>query len=157
MFAKHKQLSITWWRHQMDTFSALLAICVRNSSVTGQFSAKRPVRRSFGDFFICAWINDWENNRGAGELRRNRPHCNVTVMKCTQTTTSFYINCRIGLLGTKTVRCQSKTNDNHDDVIKWIHFPHYWPFVWGIHRLPVNFPQKGQWGGALMFSLSAPE
>ena len=23
----------------------------------------------------------------------------------------------------------------HDDVIKWIHFPHYWPFVRGIHRL----------------------
>ena len=21
----------------------------------------------------------------------------------------------------------------HDDVIKWKHFPHYWPFVWGIH------------------------
>ena len=22
----------------------------------------------------------------------------------------------------------------HDDVIKWKHFPHNWPFVWGIHR-----------------------
>ena len=22
----------------------------------------------------------------------------------------------------------------HDDVIKWKHFPRYWPFVWGIHR-----------------------
>ena len=29
----------------------------------------------------------------------------------------------------------------------------YWPFVWGIHRSPVNFPHKGQWRGALMFSL----
>ena len=28
----------------------------------------------------------------------------------------------------------------------------YWPFVWGIHRLPVNSPHKGQWRGALMFS-----
>ena len=26
----------------------------------------------------------------------------------------------------------------HDDVIKWKHFPRYWPFVWGIHRSPVN-------------------
>ena len=41
----------------------------------------------------------------------------------------------------------------HDDVIKWKHFPRYWPFVRGIHRSPVNSPQKGQWRGALMFSL----
>ena len=42
---------------------------------------------------------------------------------------------------------------NHDDVIKWKHFPRNWPFVWEIHRSPVNFPHKGQWRGALMFSL----
>ena len=42
----------------------------------------------------------------------------------------------------------------HDDVIKWKHFPRYWPFVRGIHRSPVNSPHKGQWRGALMFSLS---
>ena len=41
----------------------------------------------------------------------------------------------------------------HDDVIKWKHFPRYWPFVWGIHRWPVNSPNIGQWRGALMFSL----
>ena len=41
----------------------------------------------------------------------------------------------------------------HDDVIKWKHFPRYWPFVWGSHRSPVNSPHKGQWRGALMFSL----
>ena len=41
----------------------------------------------------------------------------------------------------------------HDDVIKWKHFPRYWPFVRGIHRSPVNFPHKGQWRGASMFSL----
>ena len=41
----------------------------------------------------------------------------------------------------------------HDDVIKWKHFPHYWPFVRGIHRSPVNSPHNGQWSGALMFSL----
>ena len=41
----------------------------------------------------------------------------------------------------------------HDDVIKWKHFPRCWPFVRGIHRLPVNSQHKGQWRGALMFSL----
>ena len=37
--------------------------------------------------------------------------------------------------------------------IKWKHFPRYWPFVRGIHRSPVNSSHKGQWRGALMFSL----
>ena len=46
--------------------------------------------------------------------------------------------------------CSSR---NHDDVIKWKHFPRYWPFVRGIHRSPVNSQHKGQWRGALMFSL----
>ena len=41
----------------------------------------------------------------------------------------------------------------HDDVIKWKHIPRNWPFVREIHRSPVNFPHKGQWRGALMFSL----
>ena len=41
----------------------------------------------------------------------------------------------------------------HDDVIKWKHFPRYWQFVRGIHRSTVNSPHKGQWRGALMFPL----
>ena len=41
---------------------------------------------------------------------------------------------------------------DHDDVIKWKHFPRYWPSVRGIHWSPVNSPHKGQWRGALMFS-----
>ena len=40
----------------------------------------------------------------------------------------------------------------YDDVIKWKHFPRYWPFVREIHRSPVISPHKGQWRGALMFS-----
>ena len=42
---------------------------------------------------------------------------------------------------------------HHDDVIKWKHFPRYWPFVRGIHRPPVNSQHKGQRRGALMFYL----
>ena len=42
----------------------------------------------------------------------------------------------------------------HDDVIKWKHLARYWYFVWGIHWSPVNSPHKGQWRGALMFSIS---
>ena len=47
----------------------------------------------------------------------------------------------------------TSSNATHDDVIKWKHFPRYWLFVRGIHRSPVNSPHKGQWRGALMFSL----
>ena len=39
------------WRHQMETFSGLLAICTGNSPGTGEFPAQRPVTRSFGVFF----------------------------------------------------------------------------------------------------------
>ena len=40
-----------------------------------------------------------------------------------------------------------------DDVIKWKHFPRYWPFVRGVDRSSVNSSHKGQWCGALMFSV----
>ena len=42
---------------------------------------------------------------------------------------------------------------DHDDVIKWKHFPRYWPFVRGIHWSPVTSPHQGQWRGDLKFSL----
>ena len=41
----------TWWRHQMETFSALLALCAGNSPGTGEFPSQRPVTRSFDVFF----------------------------------------------------------------------------------------------------------
>ena len=40
-----------WWRHQMETFSALLALCAGNSPITGEFPTERPVMRSFDVFF----------------------------------------------------------------------------------------------------------
>ena len=54
----------SWWRHQMYTFSALLAF-VRGIH-------RWPV--------IGACMNAWVNNRGAGDLRRHRTHYAVTVM-----------------------------------------------------------------------------
>ena len=41
----------TWWRHQMETFSALVVICAGKSPVPGEFLAQRPVTRSFNVFF----------------------------------------------------------------------------------------------------------
>ena len=44
----------SWWRHQMETFYALLALCTGNSLVTGEFPSQRPVTRSFDAFFhLC--------------------------------------------------------------------------------------------------------
>ena len=40
-----------WWRHEMETFSALLATCAGNSPVPGEFPAQRPVTQSFDVFF----------------------------------------------------------------------------------------------------------
>ena len=65
----------------METFSALLALCVVNLPVTGEFPAQRPVTLSFDVFFDMLWINDWVNNREAGDLRRHRGHYDVIVMQ----------------------------------------------------------------------------
>ena len=62
---QRKGLCSTWWRHQMETFSAL--------------RTQRPVTQSF-DVLICAWINRWVNNREACDLKRYRAHYDVIVM-----------------------------------------------------------------------------
>ena len=81
------------WHHQMETFSALLAICAGNSPVTAQ----RPVTWSFDVFLICAWINSWVNNDEAGDLRLHRAHYDVTVMHTPSSscqTTPLKIGCQ---------------------------------------------------------------
>ena len=68
----------SWRRHQMETFSAFLALRARNSPVTGEFPAQRPVTRNF-DVFFNAWTNGWINNRYAGDLRRHHAHYDGNV------------------------------------------------------------------------------
>ena len=64
----------------METFSALLAICAENSPVTDEFPRKGQLRGALMFSLVGAWINGWVNNREAGDLRRHRAHCDVTVM-----------------------------------------------------------------------------
>ena len=64
-----------------DTFSALLALCVENSSVTSEFPHKGQWRGAFMFSLICAWINGWIINREAGDLRRHRFY-NTPKVKC---------------------------------------------------------------------------
>ena len=80
--------SVTWWRHQMELFSALLAICVGNSPVTGEFPTKRPVTRSF-DVFFDLRLNKRLNKHSVGwwfetpscSLWR---HCNAIIAHIAQ-------------------------------------------------------------------------
>ena len=66
-----------WWRHQMETFSA---VCAGKSPVTGEFPAQRPVTRSFVFSLISVWINCWVHNRDTGDLISHRAHYDVFVM-----------------------------------------------------------------------------
>ena len=54
---------VTWWRHQMETFPALLALCAGNSPVPVNSPHKGQWRGSLMFPLIYAWINDWVNNR----------------------------------------------------------------------------------------------
>ena len=64
----------------METFSALLALCVVNSQVNGEFPSQRPVTRSFDVFFDLHLNKRLSKNRVAGDLRRHRAHYDVNVM-----------------------------------------------------------------------------
>ena len=76
------KVGTTWWRHQMETFSALLALCA------GEFTAPwwtlvtkaMQWRGALMFSLICAWTNDWVNNRDAGDLRGHRAHHDVIVI-----------------------------------------------------------------------------
>ena len=50
-FLLQRKPAVAWWRHQMETFSALLALWAGNSPVTGEFPTQRPVTRNFDVFF----------------------------------------------------------------------------------------------------------
>ena len=80
IFRRHEviRVFITWQRHQMETFSALLAICAGNSPVTGP--VKGQWRGALMFSLIYAWINGWLNNGKAGNLRHHRAHYDVIVI-----------------------------------------------------------------------------
>ena len=73
-------ISRSWWRHQMETFSALLAFCAGNSPTPVNSPHKGQWRGALMFTLICARINGWVNNREAGDLRRYRTHYDVIVM-----------------------------------------------------------------------------
>ena len=107
----------TWWRHQMETFSASLALYAGNSPVTGEFPAQRPVTWSF-DIFFDLRLNKrlskpwgWWSETPSRSLWR---HCNVTngrwLTHVHVSVNDFTISLRNGL---SPVCCQAITSIYH--------------------------------------------
>ena len=82
----------TWWRHQMETFTALLAICAGNSPITGEFPTQRPATRSLDFSLIYAWTKGWVSNREAGGLGRYLVSYDVTVMMYLEINPNFHFS-----------------------------------------------------------------
>ena len=82
---RHTYLKFPWWRHQMETYSALLAICAGNSPVSGEFPAQRPVKRSFDVFFNRGLIKRLsKQSRGWWFEKSSCPlwrHCNAPAKR----------------------------------------------------------------------------
>ena len=68
--------STTWWRHKMETFSALLVFCADNSHSPNKGQWRGALIHSL----ICAWTNSWANTEDAGDLRSHRAHHDATIM-----------------------------------------------------------------------------
>ena len=85
-FKQRRQLPVrqhvcfTWWRHQMETFSALLAICARNSPVPGEFPTQRPVTRSFDVYFDLRPNKRLSKQSWGWWFETLSPHFDVIVM-----------------------------------------------------------------------------
>ena len=75
----------TLWRYQMETFSALLAICAGNSWSPVNSSHKGQLRGAL--MFSLSWIHGWVNNGEVGDLRRHGAHYDATVMTTTKPAT----------------------------------------------------------------------
>ena len=111
-------LIIPWWRHQMEIFSALLAICAGNSPVPGEFPAQRTLARGFYVFFDLR-PNKWLSKQSWGwwfEMP-SRPfwrHCNDALLGGAEMTAYF-----VRLLCYQVIwLCVLKENCSH--ARKWI-------------------------------------
>ena len=83
----------SWWHHQMETFSTLLALCAGYSPVSSEIPAQRPVTRSFDVFFDLHLIKQlskhlwgWWFETLSHTLWR---HCNVWLDSLTYFTISI--------------------------------------------------------------------
>ena len=86
---------------------------------------------------ICVWINDWVNNREAGDLRRYRAHYDVIVMSC-------IIFVKQGWEFIKVVNTSKPRQNGHhfvDDIFKCIFLNEN---IWISTNISLKFVPKGQ-------------
>ena len=77
---KERDHWLTWWRHQNEILSALLAFVWGIHQLPVNSHHKGQWRGALMFSLICGWTNGWVNNGDAGDLRRHRAHYDVTVM-----------------------------------------------------------------------------
>ena len=102
-----------WWRNQMETFSALLAICEGNPPVTSQ----RPVTRGFGIFFDLCPKKGWASNRDTSDLRRHCAHYDVTEMSASWQLTVHLVGWQWVLITNSTFCWLTVRLDNWECVV----------------------------------------
>ena len=114
----------------METFSALLAVCAGNSPVTGEFSAQRPVTRSFDVFFDLRLSKHLSKQSWGGRFETP--------------SRSLWRHCHAVILNTV----------NPENSMTWRRFPRYWLFVMGI-QVSCGVPSQRASDTGLMISLSS--
>ena len=80
---------VKWTCHQMEAFSALLAICEGKSPVPVNSPHKGQWRGALMFSLIYAGINGWVNTGEVGDLIRHHTHYDVIVMIVVSTPDSF--------------------------------------------------------------------
>ena len=129
----------------MEPLSALLALCAGNSPVPANSPHKSQWRGALMFSLICAWINEWVNNREAGDLRLHRGHYDVNVMVFpavradnVESVSMSYIKCTPKLFNT----LRPRHNGRHfaDAIFKWIFLNEN---IWIPIKISLKFVLQG--------------
>ena len=126
---------MSWWCHQMEAFSALLALCAGNSPVIGEFSSQRPVTRSFEGFF------DLRLNKRLSKQSRRRWF--ETPSPSLWRHSNHYNDVIMGAIASQITSLTIVYSTVYSDADQRKHQSSAsLAFVRGIHRGPVNSPHK---------------
>ena len=157
----------------METFSALLALCVGNSPVTGEFPSQRPVTRSFGGLFDLRLNNrlskQWRGQWFETPSRSLWRHCNILgrlSSNAGSARSGQFISLRFEITSLYPPTIYIKRQHDSDVIMSMMAFQitsltfvyssvysgadqrkqqnsASLAFVWGIHRWPGNSTHKG--------------
>ena len=142
----------------MEILSGLLSLCEGNPSVTGVFPFQRANYAEIWKLYLIDQkrLLKWLSN--CRSFEKPWRSCSVILLFGTYAKLMIVSNETILNFSTTVVMLLQWIGVvNCWFYIWWRHqmetFPRYWPFVKGIHRSPMDYPHKGQWREALVFSL----